>query len=564
MSTAYNHNERTTGSWTQDRRANLTQKIAYLAIAVCSFYFVFDYLSGAVDYLPFYLILLFGSIICLVLLKYGQDTLAKAALLISGMLLLSIFASWETRETGVFMYFLVVALGAVTLFGPEDKWVAFGIGLTSFLLFYIIYFTDWIAVERIDLSEEYISASLLINYTICLIATITMVYYLLTIGQRYENRARKTEASLLELARELEQSKKKFELAIEGSSAGIWDWDFDKKKLYISPQMMKMLGFGYRERDNLEEKEFTSYLHPDDKERVTKALKKHLEKKKRFELECRLRKKDGTYIWVLDTGQAEWDINNSPMRMVGSIVDITERKRAEKELFEKNIMLTKTNEELDRFVYSTSHDLKAPLSSVLGLITLTEMSQDPRERDKCLHLMRSRIETLNGFIADIISYSRNTRLEVVYEEVVLKQMIEAIFQNLEHYSNCEKIVVSYDFDDTLVLKTDKGRLRVIFNNLLSNAIKYHDIDKKEPAIKIKAKQGKRYLQIDFIDNGQGIASENLDQIFNMFYRASESSEGSGLGLYIAKEMTEKLEGKLLVESHLGEGSKFTLKLPLKK
>ncbi|MTI23292.1 PAS domain S-box protein [Fulvivirga sp. RKSG066] len=549
------------GAWTIAKRVKLTRNIALLAIGVALFYIIFDYSYGAYEYLWYYVILLAGSTLCLTLIKYELYTLAKISLLVPGLMLLAILAAWETRETGIYMYFLVVALGAITLFGTEEKFAAIMIGLLTFVIFYIVYFTDIIDYEPLDLSEEYIKNSLLINYTICLIATMTMVYYILSISLNYERSMHETQQDLLVLTEELDKSRNKFELAIKGSSAGIWDWDIKEGKLYISPQVMRMLGYEERERTDISYEEFFSYIHPADAPLIETLLKNHLKNREKFEVECRVKNKDGEYIWVLDTGQAEWNNAGRAQRMVGSIVDITERKKAEQLVNEKNNKLRKANEELDRFVYSTSHDLRAPLSSLLGLINIAEVSDNLDEKHRCLEMMRNRVNTLNGFIADIISYSRNTRLDVKKEKVDLNQVVDEVLSGLEYFEHQKDIRIEKVFEPDLEIKCDKSRLKVILSNLISNALKYHNLDQPDPFILIKAEKFEKMVQIDVIDNGLGVDEEYLERIFDMFYRASENSDGSGLGLYIAQEMAAKLNGFITVDSKKDTGSTFRLIIP---
>ncbi|MEL7001241.1 MAG: PAS domain-containing sensor histidine kinase, partial [Bacteroidota bacterium] len=302
-------------------------------------------------------------------------------------------------------------------------------------------------------------------------------------------------------------------------------------------------------------------VHKDDIPAFEVAIKKHYKTKEPLEIECRFLKKDGTFLEVLDTAQSEWDADGNVIRMVGSVVDITDRKNVERRMKQQNAMLEKTNEELDRFVYIASHDLRAPLSSVLGLLQVAEMSSDPKELAQCLQMIEERIVTLNGFIRDIIDYSRNTRLEVSNEPIELKKMTESIIEGLKFFEKSQSIKFECDFPDELEIHLDKGRLKIILNNLIANAIKYHDTSNNEAYIKVKARLTDHNLKIEVEDNGVGISEEYVGKIFNMFYRASEKSEGSGLGLYITKEMVEKLNGKILVESKEGVGSKFILSFP---
>lgn len=553
----------TFGVWALEKRIRLTRQIALLAISIALFYLIFDYANGAVEYIPYYFILLIGSGACLILLKIKRYTAAKMTLMLSGVTLLAILASWETSETGVFMYFLVVAVASLTLFGAEEKLSAFIIIGASIGGFYVVYFTNLIEFEKLPLTQSYIDQSFLINFCICVIALVTMVYHILTISRKYEEKMHNSQQSLIQLTEELTESRKRFELAIQGSSVGIWDWDVQSDHLFISPLLLRMLDYTDEKLVGITSKRLFKILHPDDTEKFISALDGHFNNSAPFRVECRLRKADGSYLWVLDTGQAQWDKKGNVIRMVGTVLDIDDRRKAFKTVEEQNELLAKTNEELDRFVYSTSHDLKAPLSSILGLINVAEMSNDPKEFSDILGRMRKRVGALNGFIAEIIDYSRNTRLEVESSEIHLKDLIIEIIDSLKYYEDSQRIDIDVELDDDLLISSDRGRLKIILNNLIANAIKYHNTRQENPYIKIQweFKDGLGVIKIE--DNGSGIEEELQDKVFNMFFRASESSEGSGLGLYIAKEMTEKIAGQLSFESKMGEGTTFFVHIPHK-
>jgi signal transduction histidine kinase len=249
---------------------------------------------------------------------------------------------------------------------------------------------------------------------------------------------------------------------------------------------------------------------------------------------------------------------------VGTVLDIDDRRRAFKQVKEQNILLAKTNEELDRFVYSTSHDLRAPLSSILGLIKVTELSNDAVEKANCLVMMKKRVDTLNGFIADIIDYSRNSRLGLDSQKIKLKSMMDEVIDGLKFFEKSQSIVFHVDIPDDFTINIDGSRLKIVLNNLIANAIKYHNYDQAHPSVNIKSELSNDLIIISVTDNGVGIAPEYHDKIFNMFYRASDKSEGSGLGLYIAKEMVEKLNGQIRMESKLDQGTSFFVELPLRE
>jgi signal transduction histidine kinase len=233
---------------------------------------------------------------------------------------------------------------------------------------------------------------------------------------------------------------------------------------------------------------------------------------------------------------------------------------SEKNILQKNSELIKVNQELDRFVYSASHDLRAPLSSMEGLIHLAQ--RDQSEAQTYLSLMDERVKVMDNYIKDIVEYSRNTRLELSLTLVNIKSVVEEVINTLKYSTDSSKIRIEINIDSALRLRTDESRLRVILNNLISNAFKYMAMFKDEPRLAVKASIQAGRCLISIEDNGIGIRSEHQIKIFDMFYRANDSVPGSGLGLYIAKETADKLNGKISFESVFGEGTTFTLSLPV--
>jgi signal transduction histidine kinase len=233
----------------------------------------------------------------------------------------------------------------------------------------------------------------------------------------------------------------------------------------------------------------------------------------------------------------------------------------QKEILTKNELLAKTNKELDRFVYSASHDLRAPLRSLLGLIEVTQKTQDPEEVKECFELMKDRIDNMDVFIKEIIDFSRNARLDVRRENFILLPIIKETVDNLKFAEGMEGIYVRLDIEPSLNIVSDLPRLKVVLQNLIGNAFKYHDLQKEQQEVLIKAEAEGDQIRIDIEDNGLGIAVEHQPRIFEMFYRASEKSQGSGLGLYIVRETLTKLNGSIKFHSSPGQGSRFTIWLP---
>lgn len=236
-------------------------------------------------------------------------------------------------------------------------------------------------------------------------------------------------------------------------------------------------------------------------------------------------------------------------------------KANEKLIKAQNEELLKTNTELDHFVYSASHDLRSPLSTLTGLINLSKLETDDAEKSKYLDLMNERIRAMDTFISEIIDYSRNSRVAVKKESVNAKIFLESIADDLRYHAGKGRIAIHWEIPEDLAIITDVSRLKIVFSNLISNAIKYHDPDKEISWIKLKAEAVSQQVLFTVEDNGIGINKELKGNIFDMFYRAHEHSTGSGLGLYIVKETLAKLNGMIKVESSEGEGSRFLVTLP---
>lgn len=233
-------------------------------------------------------------------------------------------------------------------------------------------------------------------------------------------------------------------------------------------------------------------------------------------------------------------------------------------IVKRNEELIKVNTELDRFVYSASHDLRAPLTSILGLVTLARMDKDT-PTDSYLKRIEISIHKLDVFIRDIIDFSRNARVEIKTEVINFKKIIEEVIDNLKYLNEGNLIEPTITINGTEPFVTDPKRLSIILNNLISNAFKYFNPEESKPHIIIQVHHTKNYCTITIADNGIGIPSGHLEHIFKMFYRAHEESKGSGLGLYIVKETVEKLNGKIQVQSTVGKGTVFDIRLPnLKK
>tara|TARA_R110002051_G_scaffold171982_2_gene242409 strand:+ start:14757 stop:19334 length:4578 start_codon:yes stop_codon:yes gene_type:complete len=253
-------------------------------------------------------------------------------------------------------------------------------------------------------------------------------------------------------------------------------------------------------------------------------------------------------------------IKDAPKVLV-TLIDDTKRKEVEEALETQFVELKKTNSELDSFVYSASHELRAPLASVLGLIQLTLLEEQEPQLKLHLNMMEKSIVRLDDFIKDIIEYSRNKHVDIKLETINFINLIENSIESLWYLENTSKINIDIAVNEAIEFVSDSKRISILLNNFISNAIKYHDLNKNSPSIWISVKTSKKEAVIIIKDNGVGIDNDQLDKIFDMFYRVSSKVMGTGIGLFIVKEVLAKLNGTITVKSKIGEGSIFTLKIP---
>jgi len=232
---------------------------------------------------------------------------------------------------------------------------------------------------------------------------------------------------------------------------------------------------------------------------------------------------------------------------------------SKKEIEVKNENLMLANHELDCFVYSASHDLRSPITSLKGLIKITQLEDSVNQIKDYLYLMEQSLAKQDQFISDIIDYSKNKRAQIIMEPVSLKELFEEAISQLMHIENANQIIFTKEL---LVdqIHSDSLRLKIIISNLLSNAIKYADANKQEMFISIKTSFNDGYNRIEVTDNGIGIKDEYKDNIFEMYF-GTNKNKGSGLGLYIVKEAVENIKGNISVCSESSVGSKFTVTIP---
>ena len=230
-------------------------------------------------------------------------------------------------------------------------------------------------------------------------------------------------------------------------------------------------------------------------------------------------------------------------------------------LSEQNKELQLLNNSMDKFIHGVTHDLRSPVSSVLGLINLSKSEEEIQVIRKYNGMMEKSMLKMEEFIRDMLDYVQSERGETTDLSLSFEKLIPEIYERLKFESNTGEIDFSVSVDQGAEFAGDEKRITIILSNLLSNAIRYSDQTKENPFIKVMVQVDENEAEIIVYDNGIGIEEDKVDKIFDMFYRATEHKAGSGLGLYIVHETVHKLRGSIEVDSTWTQGTLFTLKLP---
>lgn len=309
--------------------------------------------------------------------------------------------------------------------------------------------------------------------------------------------------------------------------------------------------FGYN-LENLKGKNLNDFIVPEELKNEGIDLNNLITANKVISVITSRKHRHGHIVDVLLYG-VPVQLDNRTIGIYGVYVNITDRKKVEEELKIRNI-------ELDNFVYKVSHDLRAPLSSILGLVNLARLPGNEDNPMDYIDIIGKKVEDLDHFISDVLSHSKNLKMDVHITAIDFNAIISRTFLDLNYLEGAADVMV-YRRVEGVEFYSDPWRVSEIFRNLVSNAIKYRQVESEKPEIRIEVNANDLQAEIVFSDNGIGIEKDKLAKIFEMFYRATEQSDGSGIGLYIVKNAVEKLGGSITVESSVGSGTAFTILLP---
>ena len=535
------------------KSAMLRGYMAIIALLVGVSYTIIDHLNDIHINIPYYIAVIVLASVTIALNRRKRYTLASVVFLLSINLIIFLFATSDTYRSGVYIFFICSSLSAFALFGHRQVRYAFLFSMLSLVLFIVAYWGKQQLIPTVPFTEEYLQINFTTNFITALITCLSIVYFLLDINHMSEEK-------LLSTAHELQKSRERNEMVVEAANAGIYEWLGAEQSIFISPTWKKLLGYNETELENISIELYLSMIHPEDVEGVNMHMADHFKNRLPYANEYRLRTKHGDFFWFIDSGYSKFDNEGKPVITVGSITNIHKRKVAEDKILNQNRLLAKANDELDRFVYSVSHDLRAPLSSILGLTNVYTLSTSADEKESIVRLISDRANTLDAFIREILDYSRNSRRTLKLQPVNIKNIIDEVTEEINHMKGFDRLRLNTNINPDIEVVTDRDRLKVVLNNLITNAVKYSDYG-KDSFIHITSSVEADHWSISIEDNGIGIKPEHHERIFDMFYQAHDHSQGSGLGLYIVKETVQRLNGEIQMSSVYGTGTTFSLVMP---
>ncbi|MDZ4758521.1 MAG: PAS domain S-box protein [Bacteroidota bacterium] len=357
------------------------------------------------------------------------------------------------------------------------------------------------------------------------------------------------------------EDKERFKNLFERNPSGVAIVDFDWNVISVNDSWVKLLGYTLEE---LKEKTIPGISHIDDmslhNELKTKAINGEIDT---YKLRKRYIKKDGNTLYGELTAGVVKDKKGRPSYLIGILSDITDMVNTQEELNSKNDHLQKIIEELNTLVYRTSHDLRSPITSVMGLTNLFELNGEDDPNNIYVNMMKNQLTKLDNVIKDIIEYHKISHNEPERLVVDFETIINDKFDQLRFLPNFDKINTTISIQKEVDYIGDRYLIGILFNNFISNAIKYTDFGKPHNYININIHIDSENALIRIADNGIGIEKEYVDRIFKMFFRATELSQGTGLGLYMVREIISKMNGQINVDSNYGQGTTFEIILPNK-
>ncbi|CAN5406860.1 hypothetical protein BH23BAC1_BH23BAC1_29710 [soil metagenome] len=467
---------------------------------------------------------------------------AKVLLVVFANLNVFLTSSMLGRESGEQLAYFAIILGVFILFEGE-LYLKIIFTLFPIFCFLTLELTNYsfLALPQIEVASH--------NFIINFLATLAI---LLLIIHYYRNISNK------ELIDILQNAKSQLEAIFNNSFDGILLLNIDD--YYLQDCNVRAITlFGAPNKEHLIRNNYDLLSKQFSSKKEINTIKDELIKSNKWSSEYELETTKGNIFWG-DVAITTIRMNEFN-RILVRITDITEKKSAAEKIEQTLNELQLRNFELDSFVYSTSHDLRAPIASILGLVNISNFESDVDTLRNYFSLIEKSSLRLDKVISTILEYSKTVNAPLNISKVNLKELILQSYEDLKFLNNAHKLNIQVELEQAEELYSDEFRLSTIFKNLISNSIKFLKTDSDNNFMLFEIKVNKRQAEISVSDNGVGIEEENQKQLFKMFYRGTHKMSGSGLGLYITKLNVEKLSGTIKFESTYNQGTKFNIKFP---
>lgn len=374
----------------------------------------------------------------------------------------------------------------------------------------------------------------------------------------------------------LKESEERLDLAIQGAVLGLWDWNIQTGHQTVNRRWAEMLGYTLEEvQPHIHSWE--QWLHPDDYPQVMRALHAHFAHHTDYAPEFRSKSKSGEWIWIQSRGKVvEWTATGNPVRMIGMHQDITHWKQTQAELARTRDAAEAANRAKSEFLANMSHEIRTPMTAILGYIDLLSESCHKRcpeiqaELGDPMTVISQNAHHLLQVIDDVLDLSKIEAGKIVVEQMICSPhtLIAEVASLMQLHASAKGLTFTVEIQGPLPesIQSDPTRLRQILLNIMGNAVKFTEqgkiglvawLDQTSPASPL--------LQIEVSDTGIGMSAEMLDRLFSPFTQADSSTRrqygGTGLGLTISRRLAELLGGQITVQSTLGQGSRFTVRVP---
>lgn len=543
---------------------HLHELLLYLMLFFSLLYTVVNFFFGTRFEMLVTMIPLLTTLVCFYLVRRKLYCLSKGLNLIQATLVVGALGLYTSPATGILAFFVPIFIGILITFQGKEIRIGYALLLYAFSLLVGILVYQYYTTRFFSLTHENLRMEWILNYIGAALATVFEIVFILKLSESIQIRLVEKSDILKMKNEELQRINYKFDLITSSSGIGLWEWDLDAAHAEWNKVLVDLYGVTEEEMKRNFIGFWNTCLHPDDREVVTRNMELFIKSDRPFlEEEYRIINRKTTEVLYLKClTVAERDKLGVLNRLIGSAINVSKERKLQEKLRTNNAELKKANAELDNFVYSVSHDLRSPLLSVKGLLTL--ILQNPtidEDSQSYLKMADKSINRLDDTISEILEYSRNARLETIKEYFSLQSLIEQIFDDLQfsvddHFQFRSKI---YGTDQIL---SDKFRLATVLRNLIGNAVKYRRLDIPRPFVNCEMFHEKDRLLCVVSDNGEGISEKDRSRVFDMFYRGNTNTVGTGLGLYICREVIHKMGGELHMESVEGSGTTFTFSIPL--